>query len=502
MTKMGPITDAPSQSSYAAASTSWVTRLILPLTLFLAALLALAFLNTYQNWGDDWAQYMLQGKAILDRNVHQSIQQYAFMTGQSSRPPGPVAYPWGLPLLLALEGSLFSFDLHVFKIFNILIFLLLVLAIHRLARSFVAPAEALAVACMFAFNPVLLHYCNHILTEIPFTLASVCAFIAMENRALHGRPRALSGLATGILAFAAFTFRTNGILILAAATAREFLPGHNEKGWPRPALTAILFPYIPFFLLYAIWRVLFPAGGDGYVQLLRSFSLHSLITNALTYPVSLFDFFTGGHHSAVLAMLLGPLILLGAFQSWQRTAHLSVYGLLTLTLYLVWPEGQGYRFMIPITPFLVILMMLGLDVLAQWKTAGKFAPMLARSVQYGIPIVFLIASSLVVATGKLPREKWTPYDQPSSEMFQWIRTNTAGNAVISFFKPRAMHLLGERLCLTAMPVDAQKASYLVYTKELKWNEGQPSLQQYQQAVSLTPAFENQNFVVYRIGVRP
>jgi hypothetical protein len=72
--------------------------------------------------------------------------------------------------------------------------------------------------------------------------------------------------------------------------------------------------------------------------------------------------------------------------------------------------------------------------------------------------------------------------------------------VISFFKPRAMHLLGERICLTAMPVDVRKASYLVYTKELTWNEGQPSLQQYQQAAALNPVFENRNFVVYRIGV--
>src|ERR1700692_4117132 len=155
MTEIGPNTNAPPHSSNAATSPSWLTRLALPLVLILASLLAFAFLNGYQNWGDDWAQYMLQAKAILDRGVHECIQQNAFMTRESAVAPGPVAYPRGLPLLLALEGSLFSFDLHVFKIFNILIFLLLVLAIHRLARSFVAPAEALAVACMFAFNPVL-----------------------------------------------------------------------------------------------------------------------------------------------------------------------------------------------------------------------------------------------------------------------------------------------------------------------------------------------------------
>ncbi len=499
---MGPKINAPPYSSCTATSPSWLTRLALLVSLFLAALLAYSFLNSYQNWGDDWALYMLQGKAILNHDVHGIVQQNAFATRESAQPPGPVAYPWGLPLLLALEGSLFSFDLQVFKLFNILFFLLLVVAIFWLARRFLTDAEALATACMFAFNPVLLHYCNHILTEIPFTLTSVCAFIAMENRDSRGRSRVLSLLATGTLAFMAFTLRINGVLVLAAATAREFLPGPDQKGWHRPTVTALLFPYISFGVLYAIWSIVFPGGGDGHLRMLRTVSVDTLITNALTYPVSLFDFFTGGHRSAVLAIIFGPLVILGAIKDWRRTAHLSVYGLLTLALYFVWPSGQGYRFMIPVTPVLVILMMLGLDAFAHWKTAGKVGPMAASLVQYGVPILFLVVASVLVGTGRLPKEKWNPYDQSSSEMFQWVRINTSDDAVIAFFKPRAMHLLGERICLTAMPVDVRKASYLVYTKERIWNEGQPSLQQYQQAAELTPAFENRNFVIYRVSVTP
>lgn len=157
--------------------------------------------------------------------------------------------------------------------------------------------------------------------------------------------------------------------------------------------------------------------------------------------------------------------------------------------------------MIPVTPFLVILTMLGLDVVARWQTVGKFG-LLARLVQYGIPILFLAVASVLVGTGKVPRQKWNPYDKSSTAMFQWIRSKTAGDAVISFFKPRAMHLLGERICLTAMPSDVRKASYLVYTKELTWNEGQPSLQQYQKAAKLTPVFHNENFIVYRVEIGP
>jgi hypothetical protein len=502
MTEMSPKKTSPQPLSGAATSTGWFTRLVLSLSLFVAALLAYSFLNNYENWGDDWAQYLLQAKAILNRDVEGYVQQYAFMVRESDEWRDSLgAASWGLPLLLALEGSLFSFDLQVFKIFNILFFLLLVLAIFRLARRFLTDAEAFAAACVFAFNPVLLHYCNHILTEIPFTLVSVCAFIAMEDRDPRGRLRIPSQLLTGTLAFIAFTLRTNGILILAAATAREFLPGTAEKVWCRPPLRALPSPYVSFGLLYAIWNVVFPAGGAGNLQMLRYVSVDTLVDNALRYPVSLFDFFTGGHRSAVVAAVLGPLVLLGACKSWRKTAHFSVYGVLTLALYSVWPYYQ-YRYIIPVTPFLVIFMMLGLDEFAHWKTAGKIGPVLARFVQYGVPISFLVAALVLVGTGRLPQEKWNPYDQPSSEMFQWVRSNTAKDAVISFFKPRAMQLLGERICLLAAPVDLRKASYFVYTKELTWNEGQPLLQEYQQAAELTPVFENQNFVVYRVGPRP
>jgi len=498
MAGMVPTTIASPDAAKAAAPYR-LFRFALPVSLILTVLLAVAFLNGYQNWGDDWAQYMLQAKAILNRDLHDCIEQNAFMTRESSRPPGPIAYPWGLPLLLALEAKVFSFDLRVFKLFNILIFVLLVLAINRLAGRFVTEAQAVAVALMFAFNPVLLHYCNHVLTELPFTLASVCAFLSMENGGRHGRARGRFGLLTGILAFVAVTFRTNGIMILAAATVRESLPGPFEKGWRRPAITTLLAPYLSFSLLYTAWRGVFPAGGDGYLQMLRGVSFHTLLTNAFTYPVSLFDFFTGGHRSGIVAILLAPLILLGAFQSWRRTAHITAYLALTLALYFVWPEGQGYRFMIPVIPFLLILMVSGLDVIAQLKTPGNCGNLLAGSIEYGLPALFLVVSSLLVGTGRISQDKWNPYDQPSSEMFRWIKSNTAGDAVISFFKPRAMHLLADRICLTGMPEDVRKASYFVYTKERDWNEGEPAIQAYQQAAPLTLAFENRNFAVYRVG---
>ncbi len=305
---------------------------------------------------------------------------------------------------------------------------------------------------------------------------------------------------TGVIAFLAFTFRLNGILILAAATAREFLVRSVDQGWRGTTLKTLLTPYVTFVLLFAVWSVVLPGGGEGHLLIVREISIKSIIINTLTYPVSLFYVFTGGYHSIVLAALLWPVVILGACRSFRRTAHISIYGLLTLALYFIWPAG-GFRYMIPLTPFLVIFLMLGLDQLAHGRAAGKLDLLLSRGVQYGIPIALLIIALVIIGTGILHRENWNPYDQPSSQMFQWIRRNTSGDAVISFFKPRAMHLLGDRICLTATTADIRKASYLVYAKRLTPNEDQPSLEQYQHVAALISAFENRNFVVYRVGAK-
>ena len=146
-------------------------------------------------------------------------------------------------------------------------------------------------------------------------------------------------------------------------------------------------------------------------------------------------------------------------------------------------------------------MMLGLDAL---RAAESGRQIRAPDRAYGairVPDLVLLAACALIGTGRLPQEKWQPYDQQSSEMFQWIRSNTPSDAVISFFKPRAMHLLGDRLCLTAIASRCPQASYLVYAKDQTWNAGQPSLEQYEQAAELMPAFKNRTFVVYRVEAK-
>ena len=155
--------------------------------------------------------------------------------------------------------------------------------------------------------------------------------------------------------------------------------------------------------------------------------------------------------------------------------------------------------MIPVVPFVLLFLMIGLEELPQVPKLRTYGRVLSATIQFGTPILFLVFSLVIVGFGRIPKEEWQPYDSDSTEMFQWIHLNTAPNDVVAFFKPRAMHLLGGRLSLTATVEDIAHVSYFVYTNKRKFNESQPTLEQYRSVASLMLMFQNQNFQVYRVS---
>jgi hypothetical protein len=166
----------------------------------------------------------------------------------------------------------------------------------------------------------------------------------------------------------------------------------------------------------------------------------------------------------------------------------------------VWPGQQGFRFMLPLVPFVLLFLILGLQRMASARGLRQVGRYGLIGVQYAAPAMFLTGAIAMIALGRAPREEWHPYDAQSTEMFQWVRQHTAPGDVIAFFKPRAMQLLSGRLSVTARVPDIRHASILVYTKKRTWNEDQPTVADYGTAADLDVLFENNHFRIY--GVRP
>jgi hypothetical protein len=67
----------------------------------LSALLSISLLSRGHVWWDDFASYIMQAQSLLHGDTDEFMQRNAFTIRESSYPIGPIAYPWGYPVLLA-----------------------------------------------------------------------------------------------------------------------------------------------------------------------------------------------------------------------------------------------------------------------------------------------------------------------------------------------------------------------------------------------------------------
>ncbi|HSL28665.1 MAG TPA: hypothetical protein VK900_05645, partial [Anaerolineales bacterium] len=69
--------------------------------ILVALSLGTGMLTRGHQWGDDFAWYILQAKSILEGTTEEFMEKSAFTNGESTTHLGPLAYPWGYPLILA-----------------------------------------------------------------------------------------------------------------------------------------------------------------------------------------------------------------------------------------------------------------------------------------------------------------------------------------------------------------------------------------------------------------
>ena len=97
-----------------------------------------------------------------------------------------------------------------------------------------------------------------------------------------------------------------------------------------------------------------------------------------------------------------------------------------------------------------------------------------------------------------------PFRPVSLDLFDFIRTNTAADSIVAFYKPRAMRLLTDRDALLINDCDELgKGHYAVIDKKVNTPDqvSPDRVATCNASLSLTPVFDNQEYVVYRIGPR-
>jgi len=141
------------------------------------AVIIFCTLTNGHNWGDDFAGYILQAKSITQLDPRGFIDANSFTVKNSSYDFGPIAYPWGFPVLLAPFYAVFGLNIIGLKLLGVISFLIFIILIWLGFRKYHSPVWLFCLVCLFALNPTLLSFTDQILSDFPFLLLSTVSVL-------------------------------------------------------------------------------------------------------------------------------------------------------------------------------------------------------------------------------------------------------------------------------------------------------------------------------------
>src|SRR5512147_3108870 len=116
-------------------------------------ILGAAVLDRGHDWGDDFASYIMQAKSIWNGTTQEFVEHNRFTIEESSIVLGPVAYPWGYPLILVPAYAFKGLKPLVLKVPGLFLFIGFLICLYLLTRDRLTRTERLLLVSLFAFNP-------------------------------------------------------------------------------------------------------------------------------------------------------------------------------------------------------------------------------------------------------------------------------------------------------------------------------------------------------------
>ena len=489
---------------------------VLAVTLLYAAAMSFGLLDGGNDWGGDFSEYVAQARSLCEGTVELQVARNSYIIANSPPLTGDNVYPWGTPLLLAPFYAVFGKNLFFLKIPMCLAFVGAVFFLNRLFRVHFGAFQAELATLMVAANPVYATAVDTPLSDLPFLCCSAFSLLCLEKlfRAT-GREQIRYGTGVGLGAFLACLMRTNGIVfpcVLVALHGLLLVDGteHGGKllhalgfgGFARPVPTAHVLAYAFFLLPTSLERVLLPHG-TAHVSCLGLVTPESVWDNCRYYLFLPRAFFPDG--GRLLAALALPFFLYGFLRCFFKKPVLALHACASTGILLLWPAKQGFRFLFPVMPALLVFAGTGIrDCLARVRNARAMQLALLPEML----LLLLSGTRLAMRAARnldgycVAHNDYGAYSGEARDMYAFIRARTPEDAKIVFFKPRVLYLETGRLGFrTDDPGRLGEADYLLLTVDVP-KEGEigydietnhPSV-----ASRLEKTYENPRFKLYRI----
>ena len=443
---------------------------ITALALGVHLLLCLVAFDPKLHTGGDNTAYLLLAESLLRLGDGYSLNM------NPGLPSPQTLYPFGFPLLLTLPMLIFGKSVIAFKALSSLFSLGSVLLFSLLIRRLVTPLIWCALLFTLAPNPIMVEYSHWVLTESPFLFFSLLAiYFLIRSEEKPGRVGVFFWSAVVTVAFTCL-IRSAGITLVAAAIS-YFL--FNRK-WLRLALLTaglclllipwnvrnrmvqaeqevsyggVVFmknPYSPHLGMIDAGGLLERMRNNSKIYFLNQCARGLFVTPAVPKP--------GGPvktAAAVITLLtLAGLMIRVA----RRRGIVEFYVLATLGLALIWPEvWSDIRFIMPVVPFFLFY-------IAEFSVAVAAKASLNDNLAQKIAVVVVgifatgslltqlpaVQSNLRLLSRYAAGDQYAGYSANIRQFFEsadWVRDNTAEDAVVTVRKPRLFNFLSGRKVL-------------------------------------------------------
>ncbi len=476
-------------------------KIILAVIVVISIFIGAGSLTRGHEWGDDFAWYILQAKSILSSTTTEFMQQSEFTNTQSTTHVGPLAYPWGYPLILTPVYAVKGISPLALKLPALFFYAGFLICLYYLMKIRLTPTESLLIVSLFAFNPMLLQFEDQILSDFPFLFFSTLALLLMIKDGKRGLDYILIGTSIFLTAF----MRATGIFLLGGFLVVEsfrFLKNIKDRDVLKQIVLNSFIVVFVFAVLWAVNLFLFPNGGESYLSQYAGLTFETIINSSVAYFNVFSRFFGEASGWRYLYYILFIFFLLGAWTRRKDEAIFIAFTVLWMIVHITYPYWQGPRYVFPILPIFVYFTFQGMKTAIN-KLPEKIQLVVERS-YYGfwvlITCIFLFTSSAnAINNLRDGRAINGPFDPYSIQVYDYIKEKTPSDSVIVFFKPRVMVLMTGHNTIMSMECDRMLlGDYIAISKKVDENQQIPYEQIDECNLPLDKVLENRRFIVYKV----
>ena len=416
MTVDNPIVALKTQHTYL-----WLCAICL-----IAGIACALVIDEGHNWGDDYALYVNQAKALTEGGIDTLYEQNKFSMDYETM--GPYLYPFGFPALLAPVYHVFGINLYAMKWLCALCFIGSIPIVFKLTQLVTHNRLVqLAVTTFVAFHWLFIRHSDNVLSDLPYFFFSLYAIY------LIAAAKSVAGyLWLGVIMFMAYFIRDIGITLPGALFIYQIT---QKRPASRPAWVKTLSPYAVFMILAVGSKILLPSGGGNHLDMILDTTFTGTMSNLVYYltKILMYMLVVKGYWVLIFAPLVIIAVYVGIQQHWRAHQYILTYILANMAILSLWPSHQGFRFVFPMLPFFTLYLFTGLNRLAEKRTIGSLKAIgLFLLLAWGVSLYQITRYARIDTNEALSIEM--------QQIYAYINTNMASDKVIAFDKPRTLRL--------------------------------------------------------------